>query len=110
MSVGRAFAERTEIAKLPDALLARGVHAFTTEDAAAAAGIGPDSARPALARLVKNKLAFSPARGLYIPIPPEYRSWGAVPAAWFIDSLMAHLERDYYVGYLSAAEVHEAAH
>ncbi len=101
---------RVEIAKLPDALLSAGVHAFTTEDAAAAAGIKPASARPALARLIKNKLAFSPARGLYIPIPPEYRSWGAVPAAWFIDALMSHLGRAYYIGYLSAAEVHGAAH
>ena len=99
-----------EIGKLPDALLAAGVHTFTTEDAAEMAGIKPESARPALARLIKNKLAFSPARGLYIPIPPEFRSWGTVPAAWFIDPFMAHLGRGYYVGYLSAAEVHGAAH
>lgn len=102
--------ERVEIAGLPDALLAAGVHAFTTADAAAAAEIKQDSARPALARLIKNGLAFSPARGLYIPIPPEFRSWGAVPALWFIDPLMAHLDRTYYVGYLSAAELHGAAH
>jgi predicted transcriptional regulator of viral defense system len=101
---------RVEISKLPDALLSAGVHAFTTEDAAAAAGIKADRARPALARLTKNKFAFSPARGLYIPIPPEYRSWGTVPAAWFIDALMSHLERAYYVGYLTAAEIHGAAH
>lgn len=102
--------KRTDIGRLPDALMAAGVHAFTTEDAARMAGIKPDSARPALARLIKNKLAFSPARGLYIPVPSEYRSWGAVPAIWFIDSLMVHLGRHYYVGYLSAAELHEAAH
>jgi len=102
--------ERVEIARLPDALLAVGVHAFTTSDAAAAAEIKQDSARPALARLIKSRLIFSPARGLYIPIPPEFRSWGAVPALWFIDSLMVHLDRTYYVGYLSAAELHGAAH
>jgi predicted transcriptional regulator of viral defense system len=101
---------RIEIAKIPDALLALGIHAFSAADAAEVAGIKPSSAWPALARLIKNKAAFSPARGLYIPIPPEYRSWGAVPAAWFIDPLMGHLGRAYYVGYLSAAEVHEAAH
>lgn len=104
------FDERVEIGDLPDALLATGVHAFTTEDAVAVARIKPDSARPALARLIKKNLAFSPARGLYVPIPPEYRSWGAVPAAWFVDALMTHLDRAYYVGYLSAAEVHGAAH
>lgn len=101
---------RTGVAGLPDALLSYGRHHFTTEDAAAAAGINTDSARPALARLIKNRLAFSPARGLYIAIPPEYRSWGVVPATWFVDALMAYLDRSYYVGYLSAAEAHGAAH
>jgi len=110
MSFHSALDGRIEIGKLPDALLARGVHAFTTQEAAEAAGISPASARPALARLIKNRLVFSPARGLYIAIPPEYRSWGAVPAASFVDALMAHLGRGYYVGYLSAAEVHGAAH
>ncbi|MGH9008580.1 MAG: type IV toxin-antitoxin system AbiEi family antitoxin domain-containing protein [Acidimicrobiia bacterium] len=99
-----------DIGKLPDALLAAGIHSFTAKDAAEVAGIKPSSAWPALARLARNRLAFSPARGLYVPIPPEYRSWGVVPAAWFIDALMGHLGRDYYVGYLSAAEIHGAAH
>jgi predicted transcriptional regulator of viral defense system len=100
---------RVEISRLPDALLSLGAHAFTTKDAAEAAVISPDRARPALARLIKNRLAFSPAKGLYVPIPPQYRSWAAVPATWFVDVLLAHLGRDYYVGYLSAAEVHGAA-
>ena len=110
MDVAGGLGSGLEIARLPDALLSAGVHAFTVQDAAKAAGIKPSSAWPALARLVHNRLAFSPARGLYIAVPPEYRSWGAVPAAWFIDSLMTHLARGYYVGYLSAAEVHGAAH
>ncbi len=110
MTLPGVLDERVDIAGLPDALLAAGVHAFTTADAAAAAEIKQDSVRPALARLIKNGLVFSPARGLYIPIPPEFRSWGAVPAMWFVDPLMAHLDRTYYVGYLSAAEVHGAAH
>lgn len=110
MDVARVLGSQVEISKLPDALLAAGIHAFTVDDAAKVAGIKRASAWPAVARLVKNKLAFSPARGLYIPIPPEYRSWGTVPAEWFIDSLMEHLGRAYYVGYLSAAEVHGAAH
>ncbi len=46
------------IGRLPDALLASGVHAFTVDDAARAAGIKRESAWPALARLIKNKLAF----------------------------------------------------
>jgi len=33
-----------------------------------------------------------------------------LPGLQLIDLLMGHLERDYYVGWLSAAEVHGAAH
>lgn len=110
MSLAGVLDERVGIAGLPDALLSHGRHHFTTEDAAMAAGIRLDSVRPALARLIKKRLAFSPARGLYIAIPPQYRSWGVVPATSFVDALMAHLDRSYYVGYLSAAEAHGAAH
>jgi len=53
---------------------------------------------------------FSPTRGGYVPIPAEYRSWRAVPASHFIDQMMRYLNHDYYVGYLSAAEIHGAAH
>jgi predicted transcriptional regulator of viral defense system len=101
---------RVGIASLPDVLLSMGCHFFTTADAARAARVSPHGALPALARLLDKKQAFSPARGLYVAIPPQYRSWGAVPAAWFIDELMAHLRRDYYVAFLSSAEQHGAAH
>lgn len=53
---------------------------------------------------------FSPTKGAYVPIPLENRSWGAVPATHFVDPLMKHLSRDYYVGLLSAAELHGVAH
>lgn len=110
MELAAVLDEGVPIHELPDRALSLGVHAFTTEDAAKAAGIRPETAWPALARLVSNRQVFSPARGLYIPIPPEYRSWGAVPARDFVDALMEHLERRYYVGFLSAAEIHGAAH
>jgi hypothetical protein len=54
---------------------------------------------------------FSPStRGLYVVVPAEYRSWGVVSAMWFIDPTMRHLGRQYYVGLLSTAQVHGAAH
>lgn len=61
-------------------------------------------------RLRSQHLAFSPARGLYGFIPPDYRAWGVLPAEWFVDDLMRYLQRDYYVGLLSAAAKHGAAH
>ncbi len=43
-------------------------------------------------------------------IPPEFRTWRAVPASHIVDDMMRYLGHVYYVGYLSAAEIHDAAH
>jgi predicted transcriptional regulator of viral defense system len=53
---------------------------------------------------------ITPARGLWVPVPPEFRGWGGPPATEFVDQLMAHLDVDYYVGWLAAASLHGAAH
>jgi predicted transcriptional regulator of viral defense system len=66
--------------------------------------------RTSLARLTKEGRLFSPARGFYVVVPPEYRSWRVLPAEWFIDAMMKHLGRDYYVGFLNAAALHGASH
>ena len=64
-----------------------------------------------LQRLIAKGEVFSPAQGFYVPIPPEYRAWGgAIPSAEFIDQMMRHLGRRYYVALVSAAEIHGAAH
>jgi hypothetical protein len=63
-----------------------------------------------LQRLRARRRVFSPTRGLYVVIAPEFRSWGGVPADWFIDDLMRHLGRRYYVALLSAAAYHGASH
>lgn len=52
----------------------------------------------------------SPRRGFYLIVPPEYRIVGAPPASWFVDELMRHLGQPYYVGILTAAAIHGAAH
>ena len=46
----------------------------------------------------------------YIVVPLEHAATGIVPADWFIVELMKHLGRPFYVGKLSAAEYHGAAH
>ena len=95
---------------LADWLLARGRHWVTTDEAAELLGIPANHVSATLARWRQKGLLFSPTKGAYVPIPPEYRSWGAVPASHFIDSLMVHLGHPYYVGLLSAAEAHGFAH
>lgn len=95
---------------LPDLLLSRGQHVFTSEDAAALLGSGGGAVRKGLERLAAAHQIVSPGRGLYVVIPPEYRSWATVPASHFIDAMMQALDRRYYVALLSAAEIHGASH
>ena len=65
---------------------------------------------PSLAQSRRRGYLFSPTKGLYVAVPPEFRSWGAVPAAHFVDPMMRHLGHDYYVCLLSAAEIHGFSH
>jgi predicted transcriptional regulator of viral defense system len=60
--------------------------------------------------LRRRGVLFSPTRGLYVVVPPEYRSWGVLPGELFIDGMMRALGRDYYVSLLTAAAMHGAAH
>jgi predicted transcriptional regulator of viral defense system len=95
---------------LADWLLSHGKSWVTTEEAAELLGIPAEHVSPTLARWRRAGLLFSPTRGAYVPIPPEYRTWGTVPAANFVDHMMRHLGHPYYVGLLSAAELHGFAH
>ena len=53
---------------------------------------------------------ISVTKGGWVPVPPEYRDAGAPPPLHYIDPLMKHLDHPYYVGFLSAAALHGAAH
>ncbi len=96
--------------ELADWLLSRGEAWVTTADAAALLGIPETHVAPTLARWRRRGHLFSPTKGLYVVVPAEFRSWGAVPASHFIDALMNQLGHTYYVALLSAAEVHGFAH
>jgi predicted transcriptional regulator of viral defense system len=82
----------------------------TTEEISELLRIPRSHVSPSLQRWRQKGLLFSPTKGVYVPIPPEYRSWRTVPASHFIDPLMRHLGHDYYVCLLSAAEAHGFAH
>ena len=97
-------------ARLRDEIVGRGIGALTINDVIDLTALSRGSARQAMRRARAAGHFFAPVPGLYIPIPSEYSSWGVVPAMDFIDQMMNFLERRYYVGLLSAAELHGAAH
>jgi predicted transcriptional regulator of viral defense system len=102
--------EPLSIQDLPDLLISRGRYATSLADIRALTGLSDAAIVSGLQRLRRQQRVFSPTRGLYVVVPPEYRSWGVVPADWFIDDMMRHLDHRYYVALLSAAALHGAAH
>ena len=64
----------------------------------------------ALNKLQSNNKIVSVLKGFYVIVPVEYSSWGIVPYEWYIDELMQHLSRPYYVSLLNAAVFYGAAH
>ncbi len=98
------------LAKLVDKLQAGGRYTLTHDEAITELGITDVALAKAVQRLVaKNRLAV-PRRGFFVIVPIEYRQAGAPPPDWYIGDLMAFAHRQYYVGLLSAASLHGAAH
>lgn len=89
---------------------ARGQYHFTSSEFRAALGVSAAAANQSLWRLAKRGEIASPGRGFYVVVPPEYRVLGCLPPDQFVPALMAYRGMRYYVGLLSAAQYHGAAH
>ncbi|MCC6157672.1 MAG: type IV toxin-antitoxin system AbiEi family antitoxin [Deltaproteobacteria bacterium] len=99
-----------DLAKHIDELASQGRYHVTTVEVRDALGISIVAARAALRRLRAKGAIAMPFNGFHVIVPPEYRRIGCLPADQFVPQLMNHLGLDYYVGLLSAAEYHGAAH
>ena len=98
------------LANIVDELSAKGRFSFTLKEVEALKDSSPSAIKTAIGRLQTKGRVAMPYRGFYVIVPPEYRVIGCLPAEQFIDDLMKHLGEPYYVGLLSAAEYHGAAH
>lgn len=93
-----------------DSLQQSGRYSFSRDDALAAVRLSTVALKRAAQRLSQQGRIVSPRRGFFVIVPLEYKTSGAPPASWFIDHLMRHQGQVYYVGLLSAAALHGAAH
>jgi len=88
----------------------QGRYAFTLSEIKEHFNVSDKALNQNLYRLkAKNKIARI-RKGFYSIIAPEYSSYGMIPANLFIDDLMKSLNKRYYVGLISAAALHGAAH
>lgn len=63
-----------------------------------------------LARLVKKGELMNLRKGFYLIIPPRYSIQGYLPIQLYIEKLSKYLDRNYYLGFYSAAKFHGASH
>ncbi|MDR1794711.1 MAG: type IV toxin-antitoxin system AbiEi family antitoxin [Erysipelotrichaceae bacterium] len=97
-------------AQIPNLLLSQGVATATTEVIAKILGIPKNQVSQRMAPLKLRGEIITPAKGLWVPVPPEYLAWGAPAALDLIAPFMSYFGANYYVGWLSAAELHGASH
>jgi predicted transcriptional regulator of viral defense system len=105
--------DRTKLSTLAafvDSLQASGHYIFRKQEALATLNLSETAMKSAARRLVAKKRIVSPRRGFFVIVPLEYRSAGAPPPPWYVDDLMKFHRHPYYVGLLSAAAFHGAAH
>ena len=91
-------------------LLGQGRYTFTREEAARKLGRSRNATYMSLHRLVNARGLVMPRSGFYVVVDAQHRAVGTLPAEWFIHEMMKDMGRPYYVGLLSAAQVHGAAH
>ena len=93
-----------------DSALSHGLSSLTTSEVADLLGTTTAQVPQRLASAIRRGEWVTPSRGLWVPVPPEYRTWGGPPAIEFIDAMMNHMNVHYYIGWLSAAAIQGAAH
>ena len=90
--------------------LISGHPSFTLEEALSASSLRRPVLATAIHRLKVRKLIVSPMRGFYVCVPDRYQLRGEVPPSYYVDDLMRHLERRYYLGLTSSAAIWGAGH
>lgn len=102
--------ERLALSNYASGLLAVGRGVFSADEALREIGISRGAFLDAAERLQRRGQLIRPRRGFYVVVPPQHATTGAPPPEWYIDALMRHEKRPYYVGLLAAAAAHGASH
>lgn len=89
---------------------ANGKQYFTFDQAVKDLHLSRNSVAAALYRMRKHGEIISPAKGLYVIVPPEHQRIGCIPAADLVTILMLYWGVNYYAGLLTAALYHGASH
>lgn len=98
------------VSDLLDDFQRRGLYSFERSKVEPSLSASPAAIGKALSRLAAKGRVKRLRKGFYAIIPVEYVTQGIPPFDWFIDDLMSSMGTSYYIGLLSAAALHGAAH
>lgn len=100
-----------QIADWSDSILALGRYGFSlTELKEKNASYSEAAVKFSLSRLAEKGKLLPIYKGYYLIIPPQFASQGILPPVLYLDALMRHLQRPYYLALLNAAAFHGASH
>lgn len=85
-------------------------YSFSLEEITSQTDSTDTSLKFELARLVEKKEITNLRKGFYLIIPPRYSKQCYIPIQLYIQKLFQSLNRNYYLGFYSAAKFHGASH
>ncbi|MGM0587148.1 MAG: type IV toxin-antitoxin system AbiEi family antitoxin domain-containing protein [Bacteroidota bacterium] len=98
------------LSRFLDQLRSKGRYTFTGDEVLSSFNLSEEAYQKVVQRLLDKERISRLRQNFYLIIPPEYASRKTLPLGYFVDDLMNFLDRDYYVGLLTAAMYHGAAH
>ena len=91
-------------------VLSSGRFSFTLDEAREATGLRGQALNMALQRLKRDRWVVPFSQGFYLALDVQHQAAGVLDPVWFVDDWARELGVDCYVGGLSAAAIHGAAH
>ncbi|PWK20019.1 type IV toxin-antitoxin system AbiEi family antitoxin domain-containing protein [Xanthomarina spongicola] len=93
-----------------DKIRAKGRFAFTLDEVKSQFNISDKAISQNLYRLKSKNKIVQIRKEFYTILPPEYAHQGIIPTNLFLDDMMLALNKEYYLGLISAAAIHGASH
>lgn len=98
------------VADLLDGFQRQGLYSFDRSKVEASVSVSSAAVRKSLQRLAEKGRVRRLRKGFHAIVPVEYTSQGLPPYDWYLDDFMRFQSQPYYIGLLSAAALHGAAH
>jgi predicted transcriptional regulator of viral defense system len=98
------------VSDLLDDFQRKGLYGFDRSKVEAALPVSTAAVGKALKRLSEKRRVKRLRKGFHAIVPVEFAIQGIPPFDWYLDDLMRSLDLPYYIGLLSAAALHGAAH